>query len=147
MFLQHRGARADGINQPQGKIKHAPNRGYHFVSLSPPFSLRRISPFPAPENLPFSAESPPISTGSPVQINCFPHQEIGSKYDAKVKPVQSQNWALCELLSQTQTVHSPKKCQGIHLGNDGVNIAPKDSLAINSQRITPKSLQAHASLG
>ena len=41
----------------------------------------------------------------------------------------------------------PEKCQGIDLGNDGVSIAQDNSLVINSQRITPKSLQAHASSG
>ena len=34
------------------RIKPAPNRGYHFVSPSAPFSLRGISPFPVPENPP-----------------------------------------------------------------------------------------------
>ena len=36
-----------------GRIKHAPNRGYHFVSPLPPFSLRGTGPLPVPENLPF----------------------------------------------------------------------------------------------
>ena len=37
-----------------GRLKHAPHRGHHFMLLSPPpFSLRRIGPFPVPENTPF----------------------------------------------------------------------------------------------
>ena len=33
-----------------GRIKHAPNRGYRFVSPLPPFSRRGICRFPVPEN-------------------------------------------------------------------------------------------------
>ena len=36
-----------------GRIKPAPNRGYHFVSHSPPFFLGGLGPFPVPAN-PFS---------------------------------------------------------------------------------------------
>ena len=45
------------------------------------------------------------------------------------------------------TITYIEKVSWNYLGNDGVNITPENHLAINSQRITPTSLQAHASLG
>ena len=51
-----RSTRETRAEQYSGRIKHAPNRGHHSVSPSPPFSLRGIGPFrkfPVPENTPF----------------------------------------------------------------------------------------------
>ena len=53
----------------------------------------------------------------------------------------------CGSQGRTETSATLKECQRISLGNGGVNIAPENSLAINSQRITPEPLQAHASPG
>ena len=62
-----------------GRIKHAPNRGYHFVSPSPPFSSRRIDPFPARgKPPPWAVGSPTISTRSPAtESTVSHHKEMG----------------------------------------------------------------------
>ena len=135
------------INQPQGKSNMHQIVVSILCGFRPPFPQGESALFRCRKTSRFLRKVLLFLQDLLYKSTVFPHQEIGSKYDAKVKPSQSQKWALCELLPQTQTVHSPKKCQGISLGNDGVKITPKNSLAINSQRITPKSLQAHASLG
>ena len=55
------------------RIKHAPNRGYRFVSPSPPFPQRELAGFQYRKTpFFFSWGSPTISTGSPAWIRCFP---------------------------------------------------------------------------
>ena len=49
-----------------GRIKHAPNCGYRFVSPLPPFSRRGIRCFPVPENALFLWEILLFSTESPI---------------------------------------------------------------------------------
>ena len=67
----------------QGESKPAPNRGYHFVSPLPPFSLRGIGPFQLPENAPFP---PPFLWEVLLflqdllyESTAFPHRELGGK--------------------------------------------------------------------
>ena len=71
-----------------GRIKHAPNRGYHFVSPSPPpFCLKGIGPLPVPENTP----STPLFCGKSSyfnRISCMNSLlsstgKLGAKGDAK----------------------------------------------------------------
>ena len=54
-----------------GRIKHAPNCGYHFVSPSPLF-VKGNRPISGTRSPAFSVGSPSISTGSPVRICCLP---------------------------------------------------------------------------
>ena len=62
-----------------GRIKHAPNRGYRFVSPLPPFSRRGICRFPVPENALFLWEVPLFLQNFLYESTVFPHREIGGK--------------------------------------------------------------------
>ena len=62
-----------------GRIKHAPNCGYRFVSPLPPFSRRGICRFPVPENALFLWEILLFLQNLLYESTVFPHREIGGK--------------------------------------------------------------------
>ena len=65
------------------RIKHAPNRGYRFVSPLPPLSLGGSGPFPLTENPLFCGKSYYFYRISCMNPLFFSTEKLGAKRDAK----------------------------------------------------------------
>ena len=72
-------SRTNSSKTISGRIKHAPNCGYRFVSPLPPFSRRGFCRFPVPENAVFLWEVILFLQNLLYESAVFTHREFGGK--------------------------------------------------------------------